>query len=82
MQFMVHATFHQQDRQNIMALVPQERERIKVLREQGIVEALYIASDGSGVWIVMQGESQDQVQKDLASLPLHPYMDVAITPLS
>jgi hypothetical protein len=30
MQFMMHATFHQQDRQNIMALVPQERERIKV----------------------------------------------------
>jgi muconolactone delta-isomerase len=33
------------------------------------------------VWIVMHGESQDQVQKELESLPLYPYMEVAITSL-
>jgi len=79
---MVHATFHQQDQQNIMARIPQEQARIQTLREQGTVEALYISSDRSHVWIVMQGESQDQVQKDLESLPLYPYMEVVITPLS
>jgi muconolactone delta-isomerase len=82
MEFMVHATFRQQDRQEILARVPQERERIKILMQQGIVEALYIAADSSGVWIVMRGESQDQVQKSLESLPLHPYMEIVITPLS
>ena len=81
-EFMVHATFHQQDQQNIMARIPQERARIQTLREQGTVEALYISSDLLHVWIVMQGESQDQVQKDLESFPLYPYMEVAITPLS
>ena len=82
MEFMVHGTFHQQDQQSILERIPQEREHIKILMKQGAVEALYIASDSSGVWLVMQGESQEQVQKNLESLPLYPYMQVTMTPLS
>jgi muconolactone delta-isomerase len=81
-EFMVHATFHQQERQNILARIPQEREHIKSLMEQGVVEALYIASDSSGVWLVVQGESQASVQQQLESLPLYPYMTLQWTPLS
>ncbi len=80
-EFMVHAIFHQQDQQNILARVPQEREHIKLLMEQGVVEALYIASDSSGVWLVVQGESQASVQQHLESLPLYPYMTLQWTPL-
>ncbi len=43
---------------------------------------LLLASDSSGVWIVMRGETQDQVQQNLESLPLYPYMELTITPLS
>jgi len=62
--------------------IPQERERIKELMQQESVKALYIASDSSGVWFVMQGESQDQVQKNLESLPLYPGMELKLIPLS
>jgi len=79
--FMVHATFQPQDQQDILARVPQEQERIKVLKEQGVVKALYIASDSSGVWFVLQGESQASVQQDLETLPLYPYMTLQWTPL-
>ena len=81
MEFMVSASFRPEDQQEIAARMPQEQLRIRALSEQGIVEALYISADRLRVWIVMRGESQDQVQKALESLPLHPYMDVAITPL-
>ncbi len=57
MEFMVSVKFRSQDRAEIIA-------RIKALRERGVEEALYISSDLSRVWIVMQGESQDQVQKN------------------
>ena len=50
--------------------------------QQESVKALYIASDSSGVWFVMQGESQDQVQKNLESLPLYPGMELKLIPLS
>ena len=82
MEFMVHGTFRLQDRQSILERIPQERERIKELMQQESVKALYIASDSSGVWLVMQGESQDQVQKHLESLPLYPFMELTMTPLS
>ena len=82
MEFMVSVGFRPQDRAEILAHVPAEQARIQKLREQGTVETLYISSDRSHVWIVMRGESQEQVQKDLESLPLYPYMEVAITPLS
>jgi muconolactone delta-isomerase len=82
MECMISASFRPQDQAEILARIPQEQARIQTLREQGTVEALYISSDLSHVWIVMQGESQDQVQKDLESLPLYPYMEVVITPLS
>ena len=82
MEWMVSAIFRPQDQAEILARIHEEQVRIQMLREQGTVEALYISSDRLHVWIVMQGEAQDQVQKDLESLPLYPYMEVAITPLS
>lgn len=82
MECMVSATFRPQDQAEILARIPQEQARIQTLKEQGTVEALYIGSDLTHIWIVMQGESQDQVQKELESLPLYPYMQIAITPLS
>lgn len=82
MEFMVHGTFGRQDQQAILERIPQEREQIRVLMQQGTVKALYIAADFSGVWLVMRGEAQDQVQQSLESLPLYPYMQLTMTPLS
>ena len=82
MEWMVHAAFHPQDRQSIVQRIPQEQEHVRALMQQGTIEALYIASDFSGVWLVMRGESRDQIQETLASFPLYPFMQVTITPLS
>ena len=82
MEFMVYGAFRQEDQQSILERIPQERERIKELKKQGAVVEIYIASDFSGVWLVMQGESQDQVQKNLESLPLYHYMQLTLTSLS
>lgn len=82
MQFMVSATFHQQDSAEIMPRIPQEQARIGVLKEQGIVEELYVSSDLSHVWIVMQAESQEQLQGYLQTLPLYSYMQLEVLPLS
>lgn len=82
MEFMIHARFRPQDQQEVLARVPQEQARIKELMGQGSVEALYVAADLSQVWLVMQGESQEQVQKSLQTLPLYSYMEVQITQLS
>ena len=82
MEFMVSATFRQQDRTAIMPLIPQEQAHIGTLKEQGIVKELYVSSNLSHVWIVMQGESQEQIQQQLRTFPLYPYMELEVLSLS
>lgn len=81
MRFMVEITFIPQHQSEIAALVPQEQAHIKTLMERGIVQAIYISADRSYVWIVMQGESQEHVQQEVQSFPLHPYFKAEFTAL-
>jgi muconolactone delta-isomerase len=80
MKLMVSAGF-QGSSEERNALIPQEQARIKTLKEKGIVEALYVSADHPYVWIVMQGESEEQILQALQSLPLYPYMQPEITTL-
>ncbi|MDQ2885668.1 MAG: muconolactone Delta-isomerase family protein [Chloroflexota bacterium] len=71
----------EQQRTEMMALIPQEQAHIKKLNEQGIVEAIYISADRAQVWIAMQGESTTTIEQELKSFPLYPYMQLLFTPL-
>ncbi len=84
MKWMITIRFNPRDAQQqteMMALIPQEQAHIKVLREQQIVDALYISADRRLVWLVMAGDSQEQVQQQLTALPLYPYMQTEISQL-
>jgi muconolactone delta-isomerase len=82
MRMMASITWIPGQQMEIAARVPAEQARIKELSEQGVVDSLYLAADRSRVWIVLQGKSQAEVEQALASLPLHPYMNVELTPLT
>ncbi len=71
----------EQQRTEIMALIPEEQAHIKKLREKGIVEAIYISADRAQVWIAMQGESTTIIEQELKSFPLYPYMQLLFTSL-
>lgn len=79
---MVSFTFIPGHQAEIMALIPQEQAHVKVLKEAGTLEALYLSSEnGSGGWIVMQGESKEAIEKAMEGFPLHPYMVLDIATL-
>jgi len=63
------------------ALIPHEQARVKELTAQGVVEALYIGTDRSRVWLVMRGASEAQIEESLRRFPLYPYMLPELTPL-
>ena len=67
--------------EDILPLVPDEQARVKELREQGLVEELFLAADRSRGWFVMQGDSEDAVSEATASLPLSKFWEVTNTPL-
>jgi muconolactone delta-isomerase len=63
------------------ALLPAEQAHVKKLMEQGILEAGYLAADRAHLWMVLHGESQDQVAGVLKTLPFYPFMEPELTPL-
>ncbi len=82
MRYMVSFTFVPGHQAEITALIPQEQAHVAVLRERGTIEALYLSFENGGRgWIVMQGESKEEIQKALEAFPLHPYMLLEIATL-
>jgi muconolactone delta-isomerase len=82
MEYMVSASFRAQDLVEIRIHAQEEGARMRALRAQGIINEVYLSSDLLHAWIMLHGESQDDVQKVLESLPLYPYMEVTITKVS
>lgn len=74
MRMMTIVHFDMQRAEEISALVPQEQEHVKELLSQGKLETLYISADRTTVWLVLQGESAEEIQQDLTAFPLYPYM--------
>ena len=83
MQFMVSASLNTEDPAALGALVPQEQAHVQALEAQGTIQGHYLGADRVHVWVVIQGESHDQVQKTLEAFPLYPYVrELAIAPLA
>ena len=82
MKFMVSASLRAEDQEKMLSLLPQEQAHTQALLEQGTIEVHYLGADRLHVWVVMRGESQDQVQKALEAFPLYPYVrELAVAPL-
>ncbi len=78
MRFMVGFKTLPGPEEELTALITAERARVQVLREQGVIEELYLASDLARGWLVMQCESLEQVQQYLQTLPLYAYLEMEI----
>ncbi|MGI8549250.1 MAG: muconolactone Delta-isomerase family protein [Dehalococcoidia bacterium] len=81
MHLMVTITLDRQRAAEFQPLIPDEQARIAALRNEGVIEALYIGSNSPLIWIAMQAESEEQAEAILKTLPLHPYMETQLTPL-
>ncbi len=81
MRMMITIQFDSQHFEAMSALIPKEQEHIKALMSRGIVEAIYISSDRTTVWLPMKGESREQLEQELSTFPLYPYMKPQFVPL-
>ncbi len=80
--FMVTVVYDQGDSELLMSLLPAEQARMNELVELGIIGHGFLSSDRSIAWWVMKGKSQEIVQEIIETLPLFPFMDVGIIPLT
>jgi muconolactone delta-isomerase len=82
MRSMITIQLDMQHREEITTLVPQERAYVSELLSKGTIEAIYMSANRSGFWLVMRGESQEQIQQTLSTFPLYPYMKPDFMPLA
>jgi muconolactone delta-isomerase len=82
MRYMVESTLKHAHTPETLALIPAETARGMELDAQGVRTSLFVAADFSKAWQVYIGASQPDVERALATLPLHPYVNLTITPLA
>ena len=81
MRMMLVIQFDPQNLEAMSALIPKEQEHIRELMSKGIVEAIYVSADRTVVWLIMKGESKEQLEQELSAFPLYPYMKTQFVPL-
>lgn len=82
MRFLTKLTLKRPPSEEIMALLPAERDRGKELAEQGIREAVYIAADRSTVWSVWNCASREALDQVIKTLPLYEFWEIEVTQLA
>ena len=82
MRSMITIQLDMQHREEITALVPQERAYVSELLSKGTIEAIYMSANRSGFWLVMRGESAEQIHQSLSAFPLYPFMKPEFMPLA
>ena len=81
MRMMIVIQFDPQHFEAMSVLIPKEQEHIRELMSKGIVEAIYVSADRTVVWLIMKGESKEQLEQKLSAFPLYPYMKAQFVPL-
>jgi muconolactone delta-isomerase len=82
MRFIVESRFTAAPTPDILALIPAEQARGREFDAQGIRQHLFLPADLSGSWQVFDVESREELDRALASFPLHPYMTDTVTQLT
>ena len=81
MRMMITIQFDPHDFAAMSGLLPKEQEHVRTLMGEGKIEAIYISTDRTVVWLVMKGESKEEIEQELSAFPLYPYMKLQFTPL-
>ena len=82
MRFLVTNKLKDGPTEEVKALIPAEQARTKELAQEGVVEAVYIADDRTGAWLVWNVDSRDALDEVHKTLPLHKHLDQDITLLA
>ena len=82
MKFMISVLYKGGFPEEAAALLPAERARVKALKEQGVLEAVYLAADRSKAWFVAHNASREEALAVLETMALRPFWsDIELTEL-
>lgn len=82
MRFLVHVKIKPTTTEKEIAEgLPAEQARFAELVEQGLIQSFYLSHTRDERWSICIGESLQEVQVAVESLPFYPFMDIEYTEL-
>ena len=81
MKFMVVIKMRGEFDDSFMSLVEEDVKYANKLKEEGILESLYMRDDLRVCWAIYNAESKQELQQILQGFPLYPRLDYAIDQL-
>jgi hypothetical protein len=63
--------FHMDD--DFMSLIPEHREYISTLIQQGVIDQYLVSMESQRVWITFTAEKKEDVEQYLRKSPIHRY---------
>lgn len=85
MKWMIDITYKADHQADIAKQIDAERQHVAEGQVKGLVHALYLSAPDSPTlhtWLILNGDSAEQVQTYLETYPLYPYMHTQITKLN
>jgi hypothetical protein len=76
--YMVRCALPPEFSAEFISLIPAHRARVNELMREGKIIFYTLALDRSTVWAGVTGETEEEVQRTLATLPLQKFFDVTI----
>jgi muconolactone delta-isomerase len=67
------ATIHFDMDDDFMSLIPEHREYISSLIQQGVIDQYLVSMESQRVWITFTAEKKDDVEQYLRKSPIHRY---------
>lgn len=64
------------------SLLPEQREQINLLMNEGTISSFCLSLDQTKVWVTFNAESEDEVRNLINSMPLGPYLSATIYELA
>ncbi|MFN3403978.1 MAG: muconolactone Delta-isomerase family protein [Cytophagaceae bacterium] len=82
MQYMVDITLPVYSDENYYQLLPQQKEHISSLMNNGIILSFSLSADRSKIWATVKAVSEESVINILSEFPIYSYLKYSVTPLA
>ncbi|NNE56126.1 MAG: hypothetical protein HKN32_08905 [Flavobacteriales bacterium] len=81
MQFMIEFTIPQPITQEMIALIPEQRDKVDDLMVEGAILNYTLSRDKEKLWVVVESETEVEAFDIISDLPLTPFLKINIHPL-
>jgi len=81
-QYMIEIQLPEELDQELLSMIPEQREHIETLMNDGLITSYSLAEDRSKLWVVLDASNEQKVLEILSGFPIIGYVSSEVHPLA